>query len=114
MDPIVALTLVHKIAMSENKKTVRGLSNASLPFANLLIRYAPLSPSREFPIAINKDVGMLPVVVMLTKNAPTKIAGKYLYPKIKNVANAIPVGGHKAVVLGLTEANERPIFPAAK
>ena len=64
------------------------------------------------PAAIPSDVASEPAVVMLTTNAPAKIAGHPRYPSVSSVASAIPVGGQTADALEWTEASERPTLPA--
>ena len=60
------------------------------------------------------EVAIEPAVVMFTRNAPTNTAGHTRCPSTRNAANAIPVGGHTAEALALTNARLRPNFPATK
>src|SRR5262249_2916378 len=76
-------------------------------------RYAPTTPSRVLPAAIPREVPREPAVVMLTRKAPTKIAGQIRYPRSTKAANVIPVGAHTAVALGWRKARYRPTLPAS-
>ena len=58
------------------------------------------SPSNVFPVAIAREDAIEPAVVILTTNAPRKIAGQTQYPSRRNAARLIPVGGHSGVALG--------------
>ena len=60
------------------------------------------------------EVATLPVVVWFTRNAPRRMAGHARSPKIRNAANAIPVGAHTAVALGFTKASRKPSLPVMK
>jgi hypothetical protein len=89
------------------------LSKVCMPLANFFTQYTPTIPSKVFPVAIPNEVIRVPEVVMLTKNAPKKIAGITRYPNRSNVAKAIPVGAQIAVALGFTDAKRSPNFPDA-
>ena len=60
------------------------------------------------------DVIAEPAVVMFARNAAAKMAGPAARPRSRNAAMAMPVGGQMAVALGWIDANESPIFAAAK
>jgi len=75
--PVVALTTVLPSAASPaSLKTSRARSQARCPRANRLTRYAPRRPSSVLPAAMTADVATEPAVVMLTRKAPTKMAGQ--------------------------------------
>ena len=47
-----------------------------------------------FPVAIPREDAIEPTVVILTANAPRKIAGHTQYPSRRKAARLIPVAGH--------------------
>src|SRR5579859_384029 len=60
------------------------------------------------------DVRIEPAVVKFAKNAPKKAPGHTRRPKIRKAAKAIPVGAHKDVALGWTNANRSPSLAVPK
>ena len=65
-------------------------------------------------MAMPSDVPTEPAVVMLTRNAPTKMAGQRRIPKSSSAASARPVGGQTGEALTWRKARIRPSFPATK
>src|SRR4030095_14512404 len=111
--PIVALTVVRNSAASTtNLKTSRARSKTLRPFANSLTRSAPRRPSIVLPMAMPIEVAIAPLVVTLTRNAPTRMAGHTRGPSTRKAASAIPVGGHTGETLAWTNARVSPNLPA--
>jgi len=61
-----------------------------------------------------REVTTEPAVVRLTRKAPARMAGQTRYPSRRKAARAMPVQGHTALALALTNASFSPSFPAAK
>ena len=66
------------------------------------------------PNAMAAEAAIAPDVLRLTRKAPTVTAGHVRMPNMSRAATAIPVGGHTALALAFTNANERPSRPARK
>jgi cyanate permease len=71
-----------------------------------------MTASLALPAAIRRELDHEPVVVWFTTNAAAKIIGHTRAPNSKAAAMAIPVGGHTAVALELTNARLSPPLPA--
>src|SRR5207249_9969617 len=111
--PTVALTAVlATAARSANLMTSSGRSKARRPFAKRFTSAAATSPSSVFPVAMPSDESASPAVVRFTRNAPSRMPGQTRYPRSRNAAIAIPVGGQIAVALTWTKARVRPSLPA--
>src|SRR5437879_82775 len=111
--PTVALTAVLATAARRaNLITSSGLSNARRPFAKRFTSAAATSPSSVFPGAMPSDESASPAVVRFTRNAPSRMPGQIRYPRSRNAAIAMPVGGQIAVALTWTKARVRPSLPA--
>src|SRR4030095_5992032 len=76
--PMLGLTTALAIAAKANLKTFFERAKTSIPSAKWFTSHVPHSASSVFQAPIASDVPKLPAVVMLTKKAPTKIAGQVL------------------------------------
>src|SRR5262249_5358206 len=83
-----------------------------VPLAKRPTSHAPRSPSRVLPAAMASEVPIVPDVVTLTTKAPAATAIHARGPTSRSAARAIPVAGHTAVALALTNASCSPSFPA--
>src|SRR5947209_3019751 len=93
LTPSIGLIVVLITAASANLKTSCGRSNARARLASLHTSHAPHRAYSVLPPAIPRDVKIFPVVVRMTRNSPTKLAGQPRYPRASNAASAIPSGG---------------------
>src|SRR4029077_8842847 len=103
--PIVGLMTGLVTAAKPNLKTFCEWSNTRIPPAKRFTSHAPQIASRVFPAPMATEVGMLPVVLILTRNAPTKMAGHVRWPSTSNAPTAIPAGGHTGEALACRNAN---------
>src|SRR5262249_8300933 len=87
-------------------------SNAAAPPGKPSTSAAPTSASSVLPEAIPSDERTEPAVLMLTRNAPAKIAGHTWRPSSRTATSAMPAGGQTAVALACTIANARPRLPS--
>src|SRR5262249_31162691 len=112
--PMVGLNVVARRLMSVNGTTWSGLTKVSRPPDQRLTSQAPLSASSMLPTLITAEVVIVPAVVTLAANAPSRIAGATRYPRSNTAASASPVAGQIGVALALVEARKKPIFASAK
>ena len=76
LTPNMGLITVLNMTATVNLKTSCERSKTRIPLAKRLTSQAPQTASSVLPVAIQSEVEILPAVVALTKNAPTKIAGQ--------------------------------------
>src|SRR5262245_17798658 len=91
--PIVGLSMVKTKLRNENRATPAGVANVFRPPAQCPISQAPTTASSILPRPMAAEVAVDPVVVKLTANAASRIAGAIRYPRSSTAASASPVGG---------------------
>ena len=113
--PIVALVAVlSRPASTTKRRKLRARSKACAPPAYRSTNSAPITASSVLPAAMPIELTIAPAMPMLTRNAPTKIAGQTRTPRSSTAASAIPVGGHTGEALAWTKAKCSPSLPARK
>ena len=101
-------------ASTAKRRKSGARSKARAPSAYRSTRAAPTTASSVFPAAMPSELAIDPAVVMLTRNAPMKIAGHTRTPNSSTAASAIPVGGQTGEALACTKAKCSPSLPARK
>src|SRR5262245_46966251 len=97
--PMVGLKVVATTLMSAKRTTPTGVAKVSQPPDQRLTSQAPASASSMLPTPIAVAVVIVPAVVALAANAPSRIAGATRYPRNSIAASASPVGGQIGVAL---------------
>jgi hypothetical protein len=109
---VAAAAAAAGIASPAATNTPDACRNAAVPPARETSA-APTNPSSVLPAAIASDESTWPVVVMLTRKAPTAMAGHRPRPPSSSAASATPAGGHTALALAWVKASDSPSLPAA-
>src|SRR5262245_7713586 len=111
---MVGLQVVARKLKSAKRATPAGAAKLSLPPDQRLASQAPVTASSVLPTPMAAAAAIAPWVVILARNAPSRIAGATRYPRSSTAASASPVGGQIGVALGLIDASARPSFASAK
>ena len=110
--PTVALIGVLAMAASTSPKTSCKRSIDGRNSANLVRSHAPTNASMVLPIAMLAAPSGWMSPLMLTRNAPRKIAGQKRLPSSRSAARATPEGGHAEETMGWTADAVKPSLPA--
>ena len=97
-----------------NRKMSAPRSNAKRPRAKRVASMAAARHSSVLPVAIATDGTTSCDATRFVRKAPIAAAGQARGPSTSNAATAMPAGGHTAVTLAFTAANESPSVPARK